>query len=175
MKSAFSIEMSEKNNLFIPWTKFLSFFILAVFFSACATSSAKYSIETLERNQGQTKMVFMPLDLDLFEISVGGVSELKAEWTENGKRNVNNAISEFFGSKQNISLSQYESSENETEAQAQFFRLFGVVGEAIFLHYHNPVNALPSKKEFQWSLGDTTDVVRNEYGVDYALFIRMSD
>lgn len=175
MKLAFSKNMSKKNNLFIPWIKFLSFFILLLFFSACAGSSAKYSIKTLERNQGQSKMVLMPLDMELYEISVGGVPELKAEWTENGKKNVNKAVHGFLGSSKNISLMQYESSINETEDQAQLFRLFGVVGEAIFLHYHSPANTLPSKKEFKWSLGDTPDVVRDEYGADYALFIRMSD
>lgn len=177
MKFEISKYMSKEKKIFIPWIKFLSFFILLTFFSACATSSAKYSIKSLERNQGQTKMVFMPIDIDLFEISVGGVPELKAEWTETGKKNVNDAVYEFLGGKQSISLDKYKTSDNETEDHAQLFRLFGVVGEAILLHYHSPanVNALPSKKEFQWSLGDTTDVVRNEYGADYAFFIRMSD
>lgn len=175
MKLEISKNICEKTIHFMPWLKFLALLTLLIFFSACTTNSAKYSIKELERNRGQTKMVFMPLDVELFEISVGGVPELKAEWTETGKSNVNEAVHEILRSKQSISLEQYRSSENETEAHAQLFRLFGVVGEAIYLHYHHPFNALPSKKEFQWSLGDTTDVVRNEYGADYALFIRMTD
>jgi hypothetical protein len=113
--------------------------------------------------------------MELYEISVGGIPELKAEWTEKGKKNVSGAVNEFVSGNQKISLAQYNSSEDETEAHAQLFRLFGVVGEAILLHYHHPYNALPSKKEFEWSLGDATDVLRDEYGADYALFIRMSD
>ncbi len=120
-------------------------------------------------------MVLMPLELELYEISVGGVPELKAEWTENGRANVDDAIQGVLAGDHNISLMKYQSNGNETEAQAQLFRLFGVVGEAIFLHYHSPVNNLPSKKEFKWSLGNAPDVLRDEYDADYALFIRMKD
>lgn len=175
MKLALLKPWSEKNNFLLFWSKNFALFILLIFFSSCAVSSAKYSVETLERDRGQTKMVFMPLDLDLYEISVGGVPELKAEWTEKGRKNVSNAVQDFLLGKESISLSQYQSSEDESEAHSQLFRLFGVVGKAIFSHYHNPYNTLPSKKEFQWSLGDSTDVIRDEYGADYALFVRMSD
>jgi hypothetical protein len=175
MKLVFRKQVSGKGNLYTPWSELLFCLISLIFFSACATSSAKYSVETLEKNRGQTKMLFMPLDMQLYEISVGGVPELKAEWTEKGKKNVSDAVNKFLMSNQSLSLAQFNSSENESEAQAQLFRLFGVVGEAIYLHYHHPYNALPSKKEFQWSLGDTTDVIRDEYGADYALFVRMND
>ena len=50
-----------------------------------------------------------------------------------------------------------------------------MVGAAIFTHYHIPTRTLPSKKDFSWSVGKTTGLMKEKFKVDYGLFITMAD
>ena len=36
------------------------------------------------------------MDINLFEIAMGGATELKAEWTEQGKKNIANSVSSLI-------------------------------------------------------------------------------
>lgn len=114
------------------------------------------------------------MDIELYEISVGGVPELKTEWTESGENNVKAVTENIFESRK-LSYVFYQQAEVEKESHSQFFRLMNEVGSAMLFHYQIPNLKLPAKKNLDWSVGNISSVLKEEYGADYALYIYIRD
>jgi hypothetical protein len=120
----------------------------------------------------------MPLDVELFELSAGGVPDPRADWTDAAKTNLTasfNAEQETLG----LRLKTYDDSGFSPELLDRLYqvqKLHGVVGQAIGLHQYTPQFELPSKKgRFDWTLGPSVVALREATGADYALFIHLRD
>ena len=50
-------------------------------------------------------------------------------------------------------------------------KLLDAIGKSIFSHYYLPNQHLPSKKEFNWSIGKTLDGFDNQLNPDYILYV----
>lgn len=118
------------------------------------------------------KVVLMPLDVELFSISGGGVFEPQAEWTNNAVKNLKTAFSEREAASK-VKFSTL--SEDPDEAIDDLNRLHGAVGMAINNHYLGALK-LPTKEgKFDWSMGNGVDAVFKKTGADYALFTFIRD
>ena len=124
------------------------------------------------------RVLLMPPDIELSEITAAGMPEPKAEWTEAAKGHVAAALTEFLRER-NAELVVYEEPENDPSkehALTQLIKLHEAVGGAILTHKYQRLLDLPTKKDkFDWGLGNDVKLLRKEYDADYALFIFLRD
>ena len=145
-----------------------------IFFTSCAGTSAKFTTNKLSSSSNKPRLLIFPMDINLFEIAMGGATELKAEWTEQGKKNIANGLREIFNDK-NVELIFYNEGNEPGDLSTQTFKLLNMVGSAIYTHYYIPYRNLPTKKDFSWSIGQTTSPLKDKFQADYALYIGISD
>lgn len=118
------------------------------------------------------KIVLMPLDVELFSMSAGGVLEPQAEWTTQALAHLKNAI-QNRPSKNGISFNPLA---DDGDPQIDDMnRLHGAVGAAINIH-HLGLLKLPTKEgKLDWSLGPEVAMIKQKTGADYALFTFVRD
>jgi hypothetical protein len=121
-----------------------------------------------------TKVVVMPLDIELYSISAGGVPEPKADWTEMAHKNFRNALLARKGI-QGVELVTL--SEKDADDFAEINALHGAVARAISLHHFGFAGFhLPTKQgKLDWSLGEVVRPIKDKTGADYALFSWVRD
>lgn len=121
-----------------------------------------------------TKVVVMPLDIELYSISAGGVPEPMAEWTETAHKNFRAALMARQGIE---GVELVTLSEKDADDFAEINALHGAVARAISLHHFGlPSYNLPTKQgKLDWSLGDVVRVIKDKTGADYALFSWVRD
>ena len=101
-------------------------------------------------------------------MAMGGIIELKADWTETGTKNLNQALEEIFQEK-NIAVKILKIPPGQNNANKQKFQLIQAVGKSIYSHYY--LKHLPSKKKFNWSIGKTLDGFDDQFDPDYILYV----
>lgn len=118
------------------------------------------------------KLVLMPADIEMFEVSGGGVFEPRADWTSAAQEHVRNA---YRARKEKLGLQVVDLVDDTSEPILELNRLQRAVGGAISFH-HFGLAALPTKEEkLDWSLGQSVAGVREKTGADYALFTYIRD
>jgi hypothetical protein len=119
-----------------------------------------------------TKVVIMPADIELFEVSGGGVFEPRADWTAAAQQHVRAA---YRARKEKLGLSVSELEDDASEPVLELNRLQRAVGGAISFH-HFGLAALPTKDaKLDWTLGAGVSQVQEKTGADYALFTYIRD
>ncbi len=117
-------------------------------------------------------VLLMPLDIELFSVSAGGILEPQAEWTERAHANLRQA---FLTRSSALKINFMPLPGEVDEVVERLNRLHGAVGQAIALHHHGGF-ALPSKEgRLDWSLGEEAALMRERTGADYALFAFVRD
>jgi len=149
---------------------------LALLVSACATGALKK--EGFVRPSGATSVVLMTPDVELSELSAGGLQQPRAEWSEAAEKLMTAALQEHFG-KKSLALQQYRKPD-DPQAQSAHDRVVNLhraVGHSIRLHkYPNTPNTLPTKeKAFDWTLGEGAQRLQRDLSADYALFVHVRD
>ncbi len=118
------------------------------------------------------KVVVMPMDVELFVVSAGGVLEPQAEWTTKALQNLKVAFHEREQTGK-VVFGEFPSEPDETIDSLN--RLHGAVGTAINIHHFGPLK-LPTKEgRLEWTLGPEVAIVREKTGADYALFTFVRD
>jgi len=153
----------------------LRFLIGLVFLFVFATQHASGEasrVDGFSKLPPGATVAVMPLDIELFSLSAGGIPEPQAEWTTKAHENLSRAFLEKpFANIEFISLSD----DNDPEIEP-LNRLHGAVGSAIVLHHTLAMYALPSKQgKLDWSLGDTCSKLKTKTGAQYALFSYVRD
>ncbi|WP_052713327.1 hypothetical protein [Pseudoalteromonas rubra] len=158
--------------------KLLTIVLISVFLLAQGCANTKKYAGTTElkaQTNANSKILLMPLDVELSELSALGFLETKADWTENAKEHMTNSIADIMASK-NANSSKYETTNTDPNATSyQLAKLHEAVGYSVLVHHlgHQP---LPTKKqEFDWSLGKDAQALAKETGADYALFVFVRD
>lgn len=146
--------------------------------AACAVSATALAQSKVNRAPGfgklapGTKIVIMPADIELFEVSGGGVFEPRADWTAAAQEHVRNA---YRARKQKLGLQVIDLEDDTSESVLELNRLQRAVGGAISFH-HFGMAALPTKEEkLDWTLGPGVAQVREKTGADYAIFTYIRD
>jgi hypothetical protein len=124
------------------------------------------------------RVLLIPADIELYEVTVGGLLEPKAEWTTSARTHVAAALNEALARK-NAVLLHYQRPRNDPSkeaAQIQLIKLHDVVGGAILTHHFGLGPSLPTKEgKFDWSLGQGARLLRENFNADYALFVLIRD
>jgi hypothetical protein len=152
--------------------------LAALALAGCATTTA------LTRSPGalaagQSRVLLMPPDVELSELTAGGLLEPKAEWTARAQANVTAAIQAVLETRKArlVPYRKVEGDGSRAHQHAQLVKLHDAVGGAILLHkYGPPPFQLPTKdKTFDWTLGAGAAALRASHDADYALFVFFRD
>jgi hypothetical protein len=116
------------------------------------------------------RVVVIDPDVELSELTMGGVSEIRADWTRTGKDYLRKDIAQTLAAKQ---IETVDAAGLTDPHEVQLVKLHQAVGEAIVLDRLSP---LPTKeKNFDWTLGPGASALRDHYHGDYALFVVVRD
>lgn len=152
--------------------------LLGFLLVGCAQTSVQTSGVVASTPSADATVLIMPTDIELYELSAGGLLEPQAAWTEAGKTNIQDALDNIFSDKQRQIVAFEENGEFQGESPVfvQLQKLHAAVGAAIVLHKYTPGFALPTKEsKFDWSLGEGVSTLRETHDADYALFVHMRD
>lgn len=118
------------------------------------------------------KVAVMPSDIELFELTAGGIAEPKAEWTETASRHFRNAL---LKKERQLGLEAVEIAEDRADDLAEVNAVHAAVARAIAMHHLGALQ-LPTKGEnLDWSLGEAAQIAKQATGADYALFTWIRD
>lgn len=118
------------------------------------------------------KLAIMPIDIELFSISGGGVLEPKADWTESAAKHFKTAL---LQSKRWQDLTLLEVSEAAAEELSEINSLHAAVARAIGMHHFGTL-PLPTKNgQLDWSMSEAVRLVKQVTGADYAVFSWVRD
>ncbi|MBL8330391.1 MAG: hypothetical protein JNJ71_16260 [Rubrivivax sp.] len=120
------------------------------------------------------KIVLVPMDVELFELSAGGVAEPKADWTAAAQRFMRQALADRQA---RMKVALLEMSEREADEFAEQLGLQAAVARSIAVHHLMAgAAALPTKAgQLNWSLGDAMQPLAARTGARYGLFIWVRD
>lgn len=127
------------------------------------------------------RILLVPPDVELAEITAAGLEEPRADWTELGTRNLLAALDRNLGAR-DAQLIEYPTSTDGIARirpeHVQLMKLHAAVGSSILTHKYDPsgVAGLPTKQNrFDWTIGDGVRRLRDDYDADYALFVHFRD
>lgn len=120
------------------------------------------------------KLVIMPTDIELFQVSAGGIMEPKADWTEAANKHFRAALVER---KKSLGVAAMELSDKDADDTAEINTLHAAVARSIQLHHFGPgFLHLPTKGgQLDWSMGEPVRIIKEKTGADYALFSWIRD
>jgi hypothetical protein len=119
-------------------------------------------------------LVIMPADIELFELTAGGMLEPKADWTEAASKHLQAALEK---KREEIGVKTLVLSERDADEMSEINALHGAVARAISFHHFGLGSLkLPTKGDkLDWSMGDPIRVVKQKTGADYAFFTWIRD
>lgn len=160
-----------------PFLKTVYILLVATTLAACQGTAVKH-VETLKRPAGNARIVLMPMDVELVELSAAGMTEPKAEWTEAGRQHLAAAFAEEQRTR-GLDLVAFDESKAKStvvDTLHQLQKLHAKVGIAAMRHHYFPVLNLPNKRgQFDWTLGPEARVLKEATGAEYALFVHVRD
>ncbi len=120
------------------------------------------------------KIVLMPVDIELFSISAGGIPEPKADWTESATRYFTQAL---IDKRKTLGLTGVELQSADVDQLSEVNTLHAAVARSIALHHFGPSSLhLPTKEgRLDWSLGEAVAPIRQKTDADFALFSWVRD
>ena len=146
---------------------FLFFFIYSC---SSFNTEPKYTIRVF--TQDSPKILLMPVDIEICELTLAGMCEPSASWTQNSRENIITNFEEILN-KRNAILNKYNMNEQNDEI-IQIIKLHTQIGQEIINNEYGPFE-LPTKKEFSWTLGKKAKLLKEKYKSDYAIFIFFRD
>jgi hypothetical protein len=149
---------------------------LITLLSGCAQTKPLLLSASWQRTAGEPTILLMTPDIELSELTAGGLLEPKADWTEQAKGHFVSALrAELEKNKARLTIYQPAGAEAE-KADVRLVKLHDAVGAAILTHKLVPYQALPTKENrFDWTLGEGVRALRKRTGADYALFAFVRD
>ena len=151
--------------------RLLIFFLLFFIYSCSSfTTEPKYTITTFEKNN--TKILLMPIDIEICELTIAGICEPNASWTKESKKNIILGFEEILKNK-NASLNKYNKKDQNNEI-VQLIKLHTQMGQEIINNEYGSME-LPTKENFDWSIGNKVKLLKKKHKSDYAIFIFFRD
>jgi hypothetical protein len=156
----------------------LTALLVAAILTGCAQTTVLVKTEALPRAPGEARVVLMPPDVELSELTVGGLLEPRAEWTQQAIAHVTVALQEELLTKRKRLVPYVAPADDPAEqhSENQILKLHDAVGGAIIVHKLLPNRQLPTKEgKFDWTLGEGVMRLRERHDAHYALFVVFRD
>lgn len=120
------------------------------------------------------RILLMPVDVELFSLSAGGVAEPKADWTAAARQHMHSAIE---ARRSQAKWNTVGMTELQADDFAEQVGLHAAVASSIALHHSfGGVWALPTKNGLlDWTFGDAMTALAAKSGTQYGLFMWVRD
>lgn len=120
------------------------------------------------------KVVVMPVDVELFSLSAGGVTEPKADWTASALAFMRSALAAKTAK---LGLNSSAMDDATADEFAEQVGLHAAVARSIALHHSAGGGwALPTKEgRLDWSFADSMKPLQAKTGARYGLFVWVRD
>lgn len=153
-----------------------SVLLTAVLLLGCAQTAVKQRAGYHETRES-VSVLLMPVDIELSSLTAGGISEVRADWTETARRFVSESLSRQLAQHGDRLVAYEEPTDPDRFQQdTQLIKLHGVVGKTIFVYDLLPAARPPTKQgAFDWSLGSEVTGLQEASGADYGLFVYIRD
>jgi len=148
---------------------------IAVLMAACQHGPLKSNKEIVTP-KGPVRILVMPADVTLYEMTTGGLSEPQAAWTKRGKVNVDRALKKVMADNKSKAVFYREPNPDDPNAtrQIQVIALQDAVARTILQANYSRRN-LGLKEELDYSLGKHAQALVPRGGADYAVFVTLKD
>ena len=128
--------------------------------------------------QGDYKLLVLRPDVNVSEMTLGGMTQPRADWTEQARAQITAALREQQGArggKMLVAERRGDVPGVDAETIAEIERLNYVVDQSIVLHKYYGAY-LPTKRGgLDWTLGDAAVNLHRKTGFDYMLFLHAED
>lgn len=156
---------------------------LVALMAACTTTTRGFQAADAEVNRPQAgaRILLMPPDVELAEVTAAGLEEPRADWTELGTNNLLAALEANLGLREARMIEYRAPADSIARIRpehVQLVKLHGAVGGSILVHKYDPSGTagLPTKQgRFDWTIGDGARRLREDHDADYALFVYFRD
>ena len=147
-------------------------FFLFFFIYSCTSfnTEPKYTIRVFD--QDSPKILLMPVDIEICELTLAGMCEPSASWTKESGENIIISFEEILNTR-NAILKKYNKNQQNDEI-IQLIKLHTQIGQEIINNEYG-IFELPTKKEFKWTLGKKVKLLKQKNNSDYAIFIFFRD
>jgi hypothetical protein len=149
---------------------FLLVSLLSIFMFACAPKTYRTHPEFEQRVSKITNPGMLPSDVRVYELTAGGVQDLRDDWCKIGKENVQKAVYEALKQRP-FKIEQLVVDKEIEEEIEDIQALYRAVSLSIQLHTYNPQFLFPEKvNHFVYSVGPV-DKILKKYGADAIIFV----
>ena len=136
--------------------------VFAMFVSVAVQAQSRNMAPGFTLLPKDAKVVVAPLDVELFELTAGGILAPKADWTEAANKHMGAALARKTAS---LGLALAPIAERVADEHAELLHLYGAVARAISLHHMGP-HKLPTKEDrLDWSFADSLRPLQAATGV----------
>lgn len=136
--------------------------------AACTTTNTKTALSVTPPPPGARILLVKP-DIELSLLTAAGMSEPRADWTEQAVTHVQASLQTSVASSSHT-FQVVDPATAMGGRSGQLLRLHEAVGSSI-LTFEYGVLPLPTHDQgFDWTLGEGTQSLAQQYGADYALF-----
>jgi len=161
----------------------LAILIAAIALGGCTTTLTESHTggtgtdDSIKVDAANARVVLMPLDIRVTELTAAGLEEPKADWTESARNNVIAALNASMAER-GLTLRQYKKPKGAKRVRRddQLEKLHSTVGGTILVHHYSQMNWLPTKQgKMDWTLGRTARLLGNDQNAEFALFVFLRD
>ena len=142
--------------------------------SSAAQTASKYLAPGFSALPKDSRIAILPLDVELFSLSAGGVPEPRADWTKDALGHMQEALRVHAGK---LGVEPTFVDERSADAFAEQLGLHAAVARSIELHHAiGGAWALPTKQgRLDWSFDDAMQPLQVKTGARYGLFVFVRD
>jgi len=139
-----------------------------MFAAACTTTDTRLAKGLTTPRTGATVLLVKP-DVQLALLTAAGLPEARADWTQQGAVNLESSLERALATS-SYTIKPVNPEDVMGGRSGQLMRLHEAVGQSIISFEYGPYR-LPARAEgFDWTLGDGTRSLADQYQADYALF-----
>jgi hypothetical protein len=140
--------------------------------AAWASGDSKHLAPDFTNLPEGAKIVVTPPDVELFEISAGGVPVPRADWSESARQLIHSELERRRGS---LGVDTVDLDEASADDMGELLSLHAAVAQSIALHQFGEI-PLPTKNgRLDWSFADALKPLQERTGARYGLFVWVRD
>lgn len=152
--------------------------LLVVLLAACASTSPRLveGVKADSRLGEGRRILVMPLDVELAELLASGLAEPRAAWTAQATRHLESAFAAELARRGAVAV-PYDPALLDAASAArvrQLELLHEVVASSLLSNELGPAR-LPTKPDYDWTLGPGVQVLAEHHQADYAMFTLVRD
>ena len=161
-------------NIGSPFSAFLAFLLVAGTLHAAEEESYRFPPDLAERMKTIRTIAMIRPDIKMFELSTGGVKELRQEWCDECCMKVQAAFVDQF-QRFGYDIKILDLAEDNSADLREILFLYGNVVTSILRHAYEGPQLFPAKKtNFDYTLGPIDNLLQPA-GADALLLIRGVD